>query len=348
MQQQQNIHRLRQMAQEVHQYQTERGWSDARLYKSVASIGSTKTYKRILDPEDDLDGLSVENQVRNFEIALETITLLRQRDTAPEVEFPDFANITDSLSAVIRALGEESVARFVVIQGESGTGKDAVKNAILRKFSKLTVPVEANELWKESAAIPLLDILRALDLRKRSDAETGEPFKIPPYPQARLELIIGQIGDAQTILLINEAHHFGPRGINLVKTLLNSCPRLVVVFLCIPSLLNRLIKTSYEECIQLFGNRLCERVQLKQPPQSEVLTLLERRGVKFEDRATAHDITAKIAELSCQFGNWRFVTRLGRELRAKSDGKPVTVEIYARAKTLVESRLVPSRYTRVA
>jgi hypothetical protein len=341
-----SINKLRHLALEVQSYQAERGWSDARLYKSVASIGSTKTYKRVLDPDDDLDGLSIDNQLRNFETAVETVTILRQRDSAPEIEYQDFDNITSSLAAITRALSEETVARFVVIQGENGTGKDAVRNAVIRKFSKVTVPVEANELWKESAAIPLLDILRALDIRKRSDSETGEPFKIPPYPHARLELIIGQIGDNQTILLINEAHHIGPRGINLIKTLLNSCPRLVVVFLCIPSLLNRLIKTSHEECIQLFGNRLCERVQLKQPPQSEILQLLDRRGVKFEDRATANDITAKISELSAQFGNWRFVNRLARELRAKSDGKPVTVDIYARAKTLVESRLVPSRYTR--
>jgi len=343
-----SINKLRALALEVQTYQSERGLSDAQLYKRVSSIGSTKTYKRILDYDDDLDGLSVDNQLRNFETAVETIGILRQRDNAPEVEYQDFDNITASLGAITRALSEETVARFVVIQGENGTGKDAVKNAVTRKFHKITTLVEANELWKESAAIPLLDILRAIDCRKRTDSETGEPFKIPPYPQARLELITSQIGDNQTLLIINEAHHMGPRGINLIKNLINTCPRLVVVFLCIPSLLNRLIKGSYEECIQLFGNRLCERVQLKQPPQSEILTLLERRGIKFEDRATANDCTAKIAELSPQFGNWRFVNRLARELRTKADGKPVTVEIYARAKTLVESRLVPSRYTKAA
>ncbi len=341
----QTIQKLRQLALEVQTYQTERGLSDAQLYRRVASIGSTKTYKRILDHEDDLDGLSVDNQIRNFETAIETISILRARDNAPEVEYADFDNITASLGAITRAMVEESIARFVVIQGENGTGKDAVRNAVSRKFTKFTCALEANELWKESAAIPLLDILRALDLRKRTD-DAGEPFKIPPYPQARLELIINQIGDTQTILLINEAHHIGPRGINLIKTLLNNCPRLVVVFLCIPSLINRLIKGSYEECIQLFGNRLCERVQLKQPGQPEVQLLLERRGITFEDRATANDISAKIAELSCQFGNWRYVSRLARELRLKANGKPVTLEIYARAKTLVEGRLLPSRYTK--
>ena len=269
-----SINKLRTLALEVQNYQTERGWSDARLYKSVASIGSTKTYKRILDHDDDLDGLSIENQLRNFETAVETVRILRQRDSAPELEFADFDNIESSLAAVTRALSEESIARFVVIQGENGTGKDAVKNAIHRKWGKLTTLVECTELWKESAAVPLYDILTELDLRRRAGEKSGDNFKMPNAPQARLELIVNGIGEDQAILLLNEFHHCGPRGINLVKTLLNRCPRLVIVAECIPSLLNRLIKSSYEECIQLFGNRLCERVQLQNPPQAEVSTCL--------------------------------------------------------------------------
>jgi hypothetical protein len=343
-----NIIKLRQLAHEVQTYQAERGLSDAQLYKRVSSIGSTKTYKRILDHDDDLDGLSIDNQLRNFETASETIAILRQRDAAPEIEYQHFDNITTSLGAIARALSEESVARFVVIEGENGTGKDAVKNAIIMKWGKITIAVEATELWKESAAVPLLDILREFDLRKRADTETKEPFKIPPYPHARLDLICEHIGDAQLILLLNEGHHTGPRGINLLKTLLNRCPRLVIVFACIPSLLNRLIKSSYEECIQLFGNRLCERVQLKAPPQAEVLDLLDRRGVKFEDRVTANEVSAAIAKKAPEFGNWRYVNKTCRELRTKADGKPVTIEIYARAKTIVESRLVPSRYTKAS
>lgn len=343
-----NTIKLRHLALEVQTYQAERGLSDAQLYKRVSSIGSTKTYKRILDAGDDLDGLSIENQLRNFETAVETIGILRQRDNAPEVEYQDFDNITSSLAAITRALGEESIARFVVVEGENGTGKDAVKKAILSKWAKITVEVEADETWKESLATPLKDLIVAMDIRRRADAETGEAFKVPAYPDARRDLLISQIGDAQTILLINEAHHIGPRGINLIKKLINRCPRLVVVFECIPSLLNRLIKGSYEECVQLFGNRLCERVQLKAPMQSEVKLLLERRGLKFEDIETANDISAAIADKAPQSGHWRYVNKLCRELRAKADGKPVTLETYARAKTLVESRLIPSRYLKAA
>jgi hypothetical protein len=139
----------------------------------------------------------------------------------------------------------------------------------------------------------------------------------------------------------------GPRCINLIKTIINRTPT-VVVFLCIPSLLNRLIKSSYEECIQLFGNRLCERVRLKNPPNSEILTLLEKRGVRFSDPDTANRAVRAIADDAPKFGNWSFVIRVCRELREDCGNKVVSLADFTSSKTAVEARLVPSRYVRAA
>lgn len=339
------MNHLRELAQEAQQYQLDRGWSDARLCREISHLGSTKTYKRILDPEDALEDLNLDAQLRNYEAAGELIRIRRQSDRPSETEYPDFENITNSLSAVRRALGEDSVARFVVIEGENGTGKDAVRNALLDKWGKITVPVEASELWKESAAIPLLDIINAIDIRRRTDEDSGEKFKVPTYPQARLELIIDELKKRRVILLVNEAHHIGPRGINLIKTLINRTPT-VVVFLCIPSLLARLIKSSYEECVQLFGNRLCERVRLPAPGTAEVRLLLERRGVKWDSRATENDAAKSIVADAESFGNWRFVSMVARELREKSAAKAVTIEDFTKAKTAVVSRRCPARYLR--
>lgn len=343
----QNTIKLRDLARDIQTFQTERGWSDARLCKEISQVGSSKTYKRILDPEDELDDLNVENQLRNYQAAAEMVRILAARDHAPEPEYQEFDNIKLSLGAVARALKEDSIRRFVVIEGENGTGKDAVKNAILARLGAMTTMVEATELWKESAAIPLLDIIQSLDIRRRTDEDSGEKFRIPVYPQARLELILAELAKRKTILLVNEAHHMGPRCINLIKTIINRTPT-VVVFLCIPSLLSRLIKSSYEECIQLFGNRLCERVRLKNPPADEILTLLDKRGVKFTDAKAENEIARAISEAAPQFGNWSFVIRMCRELRAKSAGKPVSLDTFALAKSTIEARLVPSRYLKAA
>lgn len=343
----QNIQKLRELARDIHTFQTERGWSDAKLCKEISQVGSSKTYKRILDAEDELDDLNIDNQLRNYEAAAEMARILAARDTAPEPEYQDFSNIKFSLGAVARALKEDSNRRFVVIEGENGTGKDAVKNSLLTRWGTITTMVEATELWKESAAVPLLDIIQSLDIRRRTDEDSGEKFRVPTYPQARLELILEELSKRKTILLINEAHHMGPRCINLIKTIINRTPT-IVVFLCIPVLLNRLIKSSYEECIQLFGNRLCERVRLKNPPASEILDMLDRRGVKFADAPTANDAAKAMATSAPQFGNWSFVIRVCRELRARASGRPLALDVFTAAKTTIENRLVPSRYTKAA
>ena len=341
-----DIQRLRSLAQQVQTYQTERGLSDAKLFKAVGSIGSTKTYKRILDQGDDLTGLSIENQLRNYSAAVEHVAILRTRDADPEIEYQDFDNIVDSLGAISRAVGEETIARFVVIQGETGTGKDAVKNAILKRWENISILVEATEYWKESAATPIKDILAAIDLRKRGNTETGEAFKTPNNPHRVFDLVIDELKDSQSILIINEAHHMGPRGLNLIKTIINKTPT-VVVFLCIPSLLNRLMKSAYEECIQLFGNRLCERVQLSNPIPSEIEQLLDRRKVKFADDTTRADCASAIAAAAATAANWRYVNRISRALRLQSQGKPVTLDTFTRVKKDLDAKTVPSRYTKV-
>src|SRR5262245_19749356 len=98
---------LRALARAVRDYQLERDWSDARLCKEIAHLGSSKTYRRILDDADDLDGLSVENQLRNYQAASETIRALRAKDRPAEPEYDDFSNILNARAAVGRAMLEE-------------------------------------------------------------------------------------------------------------------------------------------------------------------------------------------------------------------------------------------------
>jgi hypothetical protein len=326
------IDRLRELAQEVRAYQLTQKWADAALVREISHVGSSKTYKRILDPHDDLDQLNLENQLRNFEAAIETIKIRRLKDKGPQDEYEDFDNIDSGLEAVSRAAEEDTIARFVVIEGETGTGKDAVKNAILRARPKTTIVVEASENWKESATTPLGSIIKAMDIRRRRD-EVGDKFTIPNLPQARLDLIIEELGSRRMILVINEAHHMGPRAINLIKTIINST-KTAVVFLCVPALLHRLLKNSHEECIQLFGNRLCKRVRLKNPPPNEILQLLERRGIRYDDAQTANLAAMRLsAEI-----------QVADELQKRGKGKLQNEAAFSEAFTQIESDRVPSRY----
>ena len=332
------INKLRALACEVQDYQLERGLSDAKLYQKVGQIGSTKTYKRLLDEDDTLEQLDAEKQLANYEAAVTHIGILRQADRPAELEYDDFSNVTDSMSAIARALGEESIARFVVIEGENGTGKDAVKNAVLKRWGKITIPVEGTDSWKESPTSLLGDILNALSLRRRKD-EAGEPFKLPMWPTARREIIVQELNKRKMILLINEGHHCGERGLTEIKTIINQTPA-VIVMECIPTLLRRLMKHSYEEAKQLFGNRLCERVRLMSPPQDEILLMFERRKVRFANTEDRTNAALNLETVSPGFGNWRFVSKVCRECRDLHGDKGITLAQFSGAVSKVQLRCV--------
>lgn len=326
------INQLRALAREVRNYQLERDWSDSKLCKDIAHVGSSKTYKRILDDTDDLSELNVDSQLRNYQAAVETITALRTKDRPAEPEYKDFSNILYSLAAVRRAWteDEECVARLVIIEGATGTGKDAVRKHLERDWPKVTVAVEATELWRDSLAVPARAIYQALSVVKQADRSTKEAPKPPRYPAEILQEVISALRDRKLLLIINEAHHMGPRTLNMLKTIINQTPTIIVLE-CIPTLLTRLLSSSYEEAIQLTGNRLCERVYLSSPPPDEILMMLERRGVKFADPEVRNAAAKTLATEAPNFGNWRYVSQVARKLYEASRKAPVVMGVLTRA-----------------
>jgi hypothetical protein len=331
------ITELRQLARQARDYQTERAFSDAQMLREIPQLGSTKTYKRILDPEDPLEELNLDNQLQSYRHALQLIDLRRKSDRPAEPEYEDFTNVSTALAAISRALTEDSVARFVAIEGENGTGKDAVKNALLKRWGSITLATEATEFWRDSLAAPLNHVLAEYNRVRKADLKAAQ------FPMRTFETVTGAIGDQRLVLLVNEAHHIGPRGLNLLKSLINRCPRLVIVAEFIPALLRRLITQNYDEAIQLFGNRLSERVKLPPPLSPEITNLLTRRGVHID---TTKAMTAAIADLAAEapsFGNWRYITQFAREARTLSQGAPLTLEKFATARALARERRITNQ-----
>ncbi len=323
---------LRSLARAARDYQLERDWSDAKLCKEIAHLGSSKTYRRILDDADDLDQLNVENQLRNYHAALETIHALRAKDRPAEPEYDDFSNILNVRAAVGRAMleDEDCVARLVIVEGQTGTGKDAARKNLLKVWPKVTVAVEATECWRDSLTVPAREIYKALHIVRQAGRDTKQVPAPPRFPADILNEIIAALRERKLILILNEAHHLGQRGLNLVKTLINQTPT-VVVLECVPALLTRLLGGSYEEAVQLTGNRLCERVYLASPPPDEILLMLERRAVTFADVETKNTAAKSIADDAPKFGNWRYVAQVTRRLYEASRKEPVTLKTLIRA-----------------
>lgn len=328
-----SIARLRLLAGEVKLYQDERDWSDAKLVREIAHLGSTKTFKRILNAEDDLSELNIDNQLSALQNAVEIIQARRSKDLPPEPEYEDFRNVRAVWQAVAAALQEDSIARFVCVEGENGTGKDAGIHVLARRWSKIVAQVEANGFWRDSLAIPLADVINCLGIRRQSDG--GEPLRMPNLPADRLDLVLDHLNRSKTVLLINEASEMGPRCLNLVRTIISRTPSVPVMF-CIPALLSRLLKAGYEEAAQLFGNRLCRRVRLESPAVDEILLMLNRRGVTFGDKQASAACALSASKDAPSFGNWRFIVKVTRRARQLAADKPIEVDKFCEAMTWVK------------
>lgn len=334
---------LHALAKQIQQYQLERNLSDVALCRKISQLGSTKTYKRILDDDDQLDQLNLEKQLTNYQSAVAFIEALRTDELPPEPEYTTFTNIVDSKSAVARAIRETSIARLVVIEGENGTGKDAVKNALIKDYPEMAAVAQANPLWRDNSdnsravKIMLAALIKALTIRRRG--QDGEKWTMPITTDGMLDLLKEELNRKKTILLINECHHLGPAGLNLLKDLINDTSVVIVIF-CVPKLLSRLVSVNYEEAAQLFGNRLCERVTLPSPPADEIAELFEKRAIKFESKICENYAATLLAGEAPQFGNWRYIVQVAREVRIRANGQHVIQKQFDSAIEIARNRRI--------
>lgn len=324
---------LQQLARRVETFQREQKWSDTRLAREVPQIVSTKPYRNIL--KGVFAELNIENQLARYRAALKRIEALRTKVKIEEPEYRSFQNITESLSAIEDALLEDSLARFVPIVGESGTGKSTVRNIVVADHKQITMSFDAHDHWNGSLQCSSNAAIAAYNTT-RSGAIKAHPQR----PTISVDNLIAGIGGQQLILFIDEAHHLGPRGLNMLKSLINSCPRLVVVAPFIPYLLKQLLRNNFEECRQLFLNRMCQRVDLPSPPAEEIQQLLEARGVRLPENCDAW--MENLALESKSYGNWRFINKFCRAARA-GEKRTMTADDFTTARDIARAAFVPNQ-----
>jgi len=287
------------VAAQIRDWQTRRNLSDSELCKKFSGLGSTKTYKRILDGE--LAELDLERWAIEYAQVWTLIELESSSGEEDEPIYDDLPHMTSTRLAVTDALQERGNNRLVIIEGPSGSGKTTAGRALAARFGRRIILGEADETWKDSLHNTLGGILRAMAARD-----------LPNTSDLRRAKLTDLLTQTPACLVIDEAHHLGPRTLNIVKTILNQT-KSQVVFLCISTLFRRLESAAYEEAKQLTANRLCERVRLSNPRPPEVEKFLERR-LKWDDGALKS--AAKVlAERAPNYGHWNFVNLVTRKCR---------------------------------
>lgn len=309
------------LAKRVHEHQTAEGLTDTALLKKFPQLGSTKTFKRIL--AGDLAELDVERWMLEFQQALALIDALAGATNETEPLFDDLTAPARLRVAVLDAMKETGNARLVILQGPSGSGKTCAAALLAQRFGSRVVLAHANETWKDSMMSMLGGLLAALGVTA------------PPGSTAeRLQLVIARLNGVRVCLIVDEAHHLGPRTLNLVKTLINDTPG-EFVLLAMGTLFKRLEMSAYEEARQLTQNRLAERVKLDGLVESDVAKYLERR-LTWSNGDLKSAVTA-VATRAQTLGQFAYLKAVCRQAKKLSGGEPLTLDVFTRAMVKAEA-----------
>jgi DNA transposition AAA+ family ATPase len=291
---------LCELARAIRDWQTAKTITDTRLCADF-DIGSTKTF--IAFAAGTTAGYDTDRWLPKYRAAWNLIQT--QSDSG------DAATVFDDLTPAIRlraafsdAMRENGNDRLIIVEGGPGEGKTTAVAALHSRYGSRIVLCEASETWRESINAMLSDILRALGVNQ------------PPVSGGlRLEKIIEILNARRQCLVIDEAHHMGPRGLNMVKTIINRTPG-EIIMMGLPVLLKRLEMDAYQEARQLTLNRLCERIRLHGVEPSDAAKLLQRvSGVSAE---VAQSASIPLAAMASTRGALKFCSKVSR--RVARDG----------------------------
>lgn len=337
------ITKLRQLAGQIDQRRVELDLSKNQLCAKYGQLGSTKTFGRILKDDDDLDGMDIEKQVQNYGAALELLAAYAE-DPEENKIYADFSFVREAMQSVAEAMQQTDNTRLVLVTSRSGGGKTTFKEALKLnpRFRNNLYDVEATEAWRSKTNGLLGALLEAVLINRAKADEKEESsraslVKSIQGTEARLIKLIERINGSKIILVIDEAHHLGPEGFNLVKTIINQT-RAVVILLAHPDLLNRINRNSYAETSQLWQNRLYECIKLPAPVSGDVMEFLKRRGVKFASEKVVSEASASISKESDTHGLWKFVKRCAQQARKNGAGA-LSSEDFARVIVKVKARI---------
>lgn len=302
---------LHEIATLIREWQTAKELSDVALLKKLPQLGSTKTFKRVLDR--DLAELDLERQLVNYRAARSFIESLGE-NPEHEVEdlYDDFAPAVQLRRAVFETLRETGDARVIFLLGPTASGKTSARRLLMQKYGSRFMLIEASEAWSDSPSAMLGAIMAALGCKDR-----------PPTAVDRLNEVVKRLCETRRGLIIEEAHHLGPRCLNVVKTLVNQTPG-EFILVAIDTIWRRLETGAYEEARQLTGNRLAERISLGSAVrESDVRKMIERRLPTLE-KSLVVSAAKHLSEKSTSYGRFAFVRAVIRRVATKAEGEPIT------------------------
>lgn len=306
---------IRELTQFIYAYQTTEDLSDNALVKKFPGLGSTKTWTKFLS--GNIVELNVPKWIVEYRQVREQIVALQTRSKDNEPIYDDLSGFMRLRGAFTEALREDGNNRLIIVQGPSGSGKTTAVKLLAQKFGRRIIFCEADETWKESLRAMMGGILNAVGIEQT-------PLQLRDCERK----VIERLSAPRVCLVIDEAHHLGPRTLNLVKTIINQTPG-EIILLAMDTLQARLESSAYFEAMQLVHNRLLERIRLDRLEADDVEKILKRR-LTWEN-GDLHKAATALRDQAVRRGHLAFVKLVVRRAARLADGDPMTLEVFVKA-----------------
>lgn len=320
---------LRGLAEHIDAYRQARGVTKAAWLKLYPDLGTDKTYNKII--AGILSELDTDRWVGQYQHVWRQIESVPS-DPGEDELYGEMEGPAQLCRAFVETARERGNARVLLLQGDSGTGKTSAVRVLKSKpYGSRVLVVEATDAWKSRGGRGTgAALLRCL----------GRALGIDDLPTRRDDLVsvvAARLAGPRRCVVIDEAHHLCPEGINVVKHLVNQTPG-EFILVALPVLWGKLesSREAWIECRQLTGNRLAERITLRLEPEDVARFLGHKLGELpgWTDKL-AKGAARELCALAPKAGNLAFVRdvckRVRRAVEAGEELGQLVIEMAIRA-----------------
>ncbi|MFZ4765974.1 MAG: ATP-binding protein [Roseimicrobium sp.] len=280
--------------------------SKAELLRRVPDLGSDKTYTKLVN--GDTSELDVTEWLPRYRNTWDTINGAASQSPDEEL-YEDFHFVKRARKLFVDTAGTRTNARFGLILGASGTGKTSIRRVLESKYGARVICLEACEAWKgKNGRGSHLALMRGI-----VRACGRKPF---PRRDTLQDQCIECLDQARVAVMLDEAYHLCPQGLDTTKTLLNNT-RGEFFFFSLAALWDDMTseRDAYRAVKQLTGNRMAGVLRLK-VHQADLALLVTRRLPELPEQLQAVLIT-DLAEHASRHGNYAFAREVIGRVRAK-------------------------------
>lgn len=305
---------LQEVARAIRRWQEDRGLTTSAMIRKFGGLGSDKTYSRCV--KGDFEGLDAERQLAKFRAVWALIEATGEGAGRGEEVYDDLAGVVQLREAFLECTKKGGNARFILVTGDTGSGKTSAARSLMAKYGARIVFMELSPVAGDSPFNFVLILLKALGI--------DDP---PKNAVAAFQKAVDSLKERPRCVVIDELHHAGPKILNTIKALLNATPG-VFVGLAMPTLWYRMEKAAYEECRQLTGNRLKRRIRIDKLNRSDLRKFVARRVPKLAEAERAVQLLESAAQGR---GNLAFVRGALERAAEMCGGEAMGLEDFAAA-----------------